>query len=171
MLASLLHLTATASASAAVIEQLYTFERPQVTAEFNGDIIVMENCRTGGASGSPALPSFGVKMLLPPGEEVVSVEVLPGEPQLLSSNLQIAPNQEQLPFSYEGEIALINPNSNIYNQDRLFPAQLNTPAQTRFYRGHSVAFLQINPVRYNPVQREVWWYPELRVKAAHYTCS
>ncbi len=154
----------TASAGAAVIEQLYTFERPQVTAEFNGSIIVMDNCRTGGAAGAPALPSFGVRLLLPAGEEAVSVNVFPGEPQLLAGNLQIAPNQEQLPFSYEGDIALIGENSEIYDRDKLFPAQYSTPVQTRFYRGHSVAFFQINPVRYNPVNGEVWWYPQLRVE-------
>ena len=151
-------------ANAAVVVMEYEFSRPQLTAEFNGDILVMENCRTGGAPGAPALPAFGVKLLLPPGEAADAVEVYPGEPQLLTSGARIAPNQVQLPFSYEGDITLIDENSTIYQLDELYPAQLYQMPQTQYFRGHSLACFLINPVSYNPVRGEIWWYPQMRIE-------
>ena len=152
------------SAGAAVIYQNYDFTQPQLVPEFAGDIVVMENCRTTGAAGTPALPTFGVKLLLPPGEAAVSVEVLPGEPELLASDIRVAPHQQQVPLSYSGPLTVIEADPAIYQQDQLYPQLLNSEPSTHFYRGHGLAFFQITTVRYNPVTGEIWWYPHLQVE-------
>ncbi len=158
-IALLLPLTATAT----VIVQDYHFETPQLVPEFYGDIVVMEDCRTSGTPGAPALPTYGVKLLLPPGETATSVRVIPGDPVLLTSSAQVAPNQAQVPFSYEGQIEIFEPDPAIYQRDQLYPEELATTAKTQFYRGHGLACFLLQPVQYNPLRGEVWWYPHLRV--------
>ena len=70
-------------AFAGVVTHEYTFDQPRVTTAQDAQLIVMEGCRTGGVPGSPALPSYGVKLLLTPGEGIQSVRVIPEERQLL----------------------------------------------------------------------------------------
>jgi hypothetical protein len=147
-----------------VIVQDYDFSRPELSADLIGDIVVMDNCRTSGTAGAPALPTSGVKLLLPPGEIAISVEIITGEIELLVSGIQIAPHQEQVPLSYTAPFEEVAPDAEIYSRNELYPAQLSSEPHTHFYRGHGLAFFHINPVRYNPVAGEVWWYPHMRVE-------
>jgi len=151
-------------AVAEIIQQDFDFSRPQLAEDFGGNIVVMDNCRTSGAPGTPALPTFGVQLLLPPGETAVSVEIATGEMELLGSGIQVAPHQQQVPLSYDGPAVVVEQNEEIYNSSALYPGQLSSEPRTQFYRGHGLAFFHINPVRYNPVTGEVWWYPHMRVE-------
>ena len=151
-------------ATSAVIVQNYNFDQPIVTPEFRGNIVVMEECRTDGTPGTPALPAFGIRLLLPPGEIAVSVEIVTGEMVLLGSDIQIAPHQQQVPLSYSGPAVVTEPDLAIYNLDAFYPGQLSSTPRTQFYRGHGLATFHINPVSYNPVTGEVWWYPQMRVE-------
>ncbi len=151
------------AAAAGIVVQEYEFTQPQLVPEFNGDIAVMESCRTTGQPGAPALPTYGVRLLLPPGETAASIRVVAGQPQVIR-NVDIAPNQVEIPFSFTEVVPVIPAAAEIYTADTLYPASLYSETLNQFYRGHSLAFFQIHPVRYNPVQRELWWYPHLRVE-------
>jgi hypothetical protein len=149
---------------AGVVSYEYTFNTPVVTTEGNGQWIMMKDCRTGGTPGAPALPSFGVKLLLPPGEGVESVQVIPGERQLLGTDFRIQPNQYEVPYSYTGPYEEVAPNPDIYESNRPYPYQLYSTPFAQGYCGHTLGFFTINPVSYNPVTGEVWWYPRMRVE-------
>jgi hypothetical protein len=149
---------------AGVVSYEYTFDPPAVIETQDGQWIDMLNCRTGGAAGAPALPSFGVKLLLPPGEAVRSVQVFPGEPRLLGADFRIPPNQYEVPYSFKDPFERVAPNPDIYESNRPYPYTLYSAPLSQGYCGHTLGFLTINPVSYNPVTGEVWWYPQMRVE-------
>ncbi|MBU1935873.1 S8 family serine peptidase, partial [bacterium] len=151
-------------ASAGIVTHDYSFNRPIVATGADGDYITMEGCRMSGAPGSPILPSYGVRLLLPPGEGIESVRVIPGERQLLGTDFSIPPNQYQVPLSYTGKYEKILPNPEIYELNCDYPQNLYSSPLTQGYCGHTIAFLTIKPVIYNPVTREVWWYSQLQVE-------
>ncbi|MBU1706791.1 hypothetical protein KKB28_02625, partial [bacterium] len=151
-------------AFSAVLTQDYSFEAPVIT-EVNGEHwVAMTDCRPGGIPGTPVLPTYGVRLLLPPGEGVVSVRVIPGERQSLGTGYQIPPNQAQVPLSFSGVFEKIPADPAIYGANRAYPYELNNRPFTQGYCGHTLAFMTISPVSYNPVTGEVSWYASLRVE-------
>jgi hypothetical protein len=151
-------------AFAGVVTHEYTFDPPRVTTAQDAQLIVMEGCRTGGVPGSPALPSYGVKLLLPPGEGIQSMRVIPEERRLLGTGFNLPPNQAQVPYSFTGAYEAVLPDPAIYETDRAYPYELHSSPFAQGYCGHTIAFFTINPVVYNPVTGEVWWYQRLRVE-------
>ncbi len=151
-------------AISAMISQDYVFESPVIT-EIDGEHwIAVKDCRPGGIPGTPVLPSYGVRLLLPPGEGVASVRIIPGEHQSLGTGYQIPPNQAQVPLSFSGTFEEIPADPAIYGANRAYPYEMNTRPFTQGYCGHTIAYTTISPVSYNPVTGEVWWYPSLRVE-------
>jgi hypothetical protein len=150
-------------AAAAVVHD-YAFDRPAVETIGGEHWITMKGCRTGGVPGSPALPSYGVKLLLPPGEGIQSLRVIPEERELLGTGFTLPPNQVQVPYSFTGVYEPILPDPAIYETDRAYPYELHSSPFTQGYCGRTIAFVTINPVTYNPVTGEVGWYRRLRVE-------
>ena len=114
--------------SPAAAEELtfhYTFAAPlwERAAFAPGDEIPsIAGTRTLGQAGEPLLPVGSARILLPPGEEIVDVRVVPEAVAETSAHLP-APAQKEYPLSFEGPIAPTGPDAAIYASNELFPAQ------------------------------------------------
>ncbi|GAB4435181.1 MAG: C25 family cysteine peptidase [Anaerolineae bacterium] len=114
-----------------------------------------------GMAGAPQTPAFGQLVGLPPGSGA-SLTILELELDTLTLPHPPLPAPTPQPVSYQPALAPVGggpvafaPDAALYNTAALFPAapaELSPPEQVR---GHTVARLSLNPVRVNPVSRQV----------------
>ena len=61
------------SVRSGAVTHTYMFDAPQVQT-FNGQtVVILEGARIWGNPGAPLLPQAALKLLLPPGEEAISI--------------------------------------------------------------------------------------------------
>ena len=137
--------------------------RPQIEALDTGHKITLAQAMTTGEVGNPGLPVWGLSLLLPPGEEAVSVRVETGNPISLGTGYQIPPVQRQYPLSFKGPVEYDRPNPAVYDADAPFPQNRAGDFRTDFYRGYGLAAAALNPVSFNPVTGELAYYPNMTV--------
>lgn len=155
---------AAAPAGAAVIEHQLEFGAPAVTAGGEFQQLTLPGTIAYGRPGEPILPVGGLQLLLPPGEVITGVEVIPGQATTLPGRYRIAPGQPQRPLSQSGPVEIVAPDPRVYRSDEAFPAALHGEVTEGFFRGHRIASLAVYPVQYRPARGELICYRELRVR-------
>jgi hypothetical protein len=115
--------------------------------------------------GEPLVPRIGVTLLLPPGEEMVSVRVSTFNRQVLPGRYHLPPAQKQYPLSDLKNHPATPENPDIYQNNTFYPASRVTDRQTYFLSGHGLGFLTICPLEYNPVTGEIAYYRQIEVTA------
>jgi hypothetical protein len=78
---------------ASVIEHSYPFDNPQIQRSEDFDTVTFAQTLLTGITGEPTLPYRGISLLLPPGEEAVSIEIFPGRMQPISGPFNLSPAQ------------------------------------------------------------------------------
>ncbi|MCK4303060.1 MAG: hypothetical protein KAY24_02345, partial [Candidatus Eisenbacteria sp.] len=120
------------------------WNRSQLGEDF--EIPQLEGARTIGHPGEPLLPVYSARILLPPGEEIVTVRVVPESTPLVAHHLP-APAQSEHPLSMEGPFPPTEPKEEIYASASLFPAEPGEFITVQRYRGHSIAYVNLFPLR------------------------
>ncbi len=141
------------------------FPAPTVT-EIDGTVrLEFPETWTHGEPGAPALPWRGITVLLPPGEEITSVDVRGGERQTIDGRWVVAPAQPQYPLSREGSVRPVGFDPEVYASDRIFPANPIGPHSTQFLSGHGIGTFSVCPVEYIPAGGKIsyWTGLELRI--------
>ncbi|MDO9578579.1 MAG: C25 family peptidase propeptide domain-containing protein, partial [Candidatus Cloacimonadales bacterium] len=152
-----------AQLSAGVVQQEFSFTEPEFSIRDGFDKVAMENLNVITKPGYPELPVMSVQMLLPPGEEAVSVQVSYDQVETLDSSYNVYPIQKPYPTSYEGEIEFVPQNEEIYSRNAFYPEVIYSDLTTQYLRGHSIALLNISPLQYNPQTGEILFYSNLTV--------
>jgi len=150
-------------ASAGTIVHPLSLPEPRIEIIAQGHRVILDQAMSTGAVGDPILPVWGLNLLLPPGEEAVSVTVEPGNPVSLGFGYHIPPMQKDYPLSFTGKTEPDLPNTAVYENNAAYPQNLAPHFRTDFYRGYSIAAIALNPVTYNPVSGEIVYYPHLTV--------
>ncbi|MGQ4871873.1 MAG: C25 family cysteine peptidase [Candidatus Thorarchaeota archaeon] len=149
LLAGLFSRALMAEPRAEVLQHTYEFQAPQWTPSpwFEGlEIPTIEGARTLARSGEPLLPVYPARILLPPGENVVSIDV-----EVLTAPVRSfhkpAPGQPEYPFSFEGPIPLVQPNKDLYSRSDLYPEESASLVTVQSYRGFQIAYIDLFPLR------------------------
>ena len=138
-----------------------TIPEPRIDLTDNGHRVVLDEALSTGAVGEPRLPVWGLNILLPMGEEAISVTIDRGQAVSLGTGFNIPPVQKQYPLSFNGPADPEFRNEELYRADSFFPQELAASFRTDFYRGYGIASIAVNPVTYNPVTGELLYYPNL----------
>nr|HPH61047.1 hypothetical protein [Candidatus Syntrophosphaera sp.] len=85
-------------ALAADVVYSYTLNEPELTTSTEYSHLKLDGAQSWGTPGSPDLPWFGTKILLPAGEEAVDIQVELSSPQTLALTFPVAPLQPQYPL-------------------------------------------------------------------------
>jgi len=152
----------TLTAIAGRVEQTYHFRNPSVRQTGEYQRFELENTMLTALPGQPALPYQQVKLILPPGESAISIEILFSDPITLPGKFTIFPQQQVRPVS-AGSSGIFIKDDAIYNRNAAFPSNPKGQLLTAFLNGHSVALSTFTPVSYNPVTGQLSYFATAHV--------
>ncbi|MBD3335503.1 MAG: hypothetical protein GF355_08300, partial [Candidatus Eisenbacteria bacterium] len=147
---ALVFVTVSTGAGASVVRQHYDFPEPVMAPTGAYHEITMNGAWTFAAPGEPMLPMYGVRILLPPGEVITQVEVIPEAWATLDGTYSLAPGQPQTPLSRSESVRPAMPDERIYRSSSPFPGKLREEPHTGLFRGYRVTSFAIHPVEYVP---------------------
>ncbi|RJP76289.1 MAG: hypothetical protein C4524_10350 [Candidatus Zixiibacteriota bacterium] len=150
-------------AGAAVITHTYSFDAPTVELLQGQTVVILDGATTWGRVGAPLLPQAPIQLLLPPGEEAVSIEVRTAAPVSLGDGYRVSHRTAPYPLSQGSPSQPTPPDPAIYGRDDPYPAVAAGDLQTQFYAGHGLAYAAAFPVVYRPVSGELAYYPTITV--------
>lgn len=116
-----------------------------------------------GKTGEPVLPYQSVKLLLPPGEEAISVNYIFEEEEILDGSFTIYPQQPSQPYSV-GSDGIFHQNAEIYASQNIYPAQAWGEFSTHFLNGHSFLMASFTPIRYIPATGQVSFFKKVTIQ-------
>ena len=150
----ILSLMVTLCATAQTIEKTYYFGEPNVRQLQGNEQIQFANCMQSALAGQPSLPWQSVSLMLPQGQEALSIEVELSDFQTLEGNHDLFPYQTALTYSdpvrkhFEKDEAL-------YASKSVYPSQAYGKLSTQYMNGVGFAFSAFTPVQYVPGTGEV----------------
>ncbi len=144
----------------------YSFETENYVMKGNEEFntLKLNGGQTWGNPGEPELSWIGVKLLLPLNQEATDVIVHRSNPSVYTLDKPINPLQQQYPLSQEMIMPRNQPDSRIYNVDKVFPERADNGIRTEFLAGHPIAFTAICPFDYNPLRGELTFYRNISVE-------
>ena len=151
------------TAFAGTITKTYTFTSPSVIMTENRTYLEIQSCRLVGEPGQPALPAFGTSFLLPPGEEITSVEISTSNAVITAAGVMLNPVNIPITLSNPGPFSNTEPDPAVYGSNELFPQSLAQGVRTEYMSGYSLGYFRIHPVQYRPQSGEVSYYSEMTV--------
>ncbi len=116
-----------------------------VEAYFRGNMCSLE-----GEPGTPMLPACDVRILLPAGAKVASLEASVGEEIALDGIFNIYPAQPPYVLSGNPPPFFVPPDSDAYNSSTPIPDKIAELVDTTIIRGYHIAIVRVYPVVYVP---------------------
>jgi hypothetical protein len=144
------------------VEKEYLFSSPTVRTSAEYSEISFPNALLTGLPGEPRLPYMQVKLLLPPGEAAVGIEIFGSDEIVIPGSFTLAPQQNVQPVS-KGSTGDFIRNDQVYQSDQMYPVNLGGKLITSYLIGHSFALSTFTPVRYIPSTGSVSYYSRIKV--------
>jgi len=144
------------------VTKSYHFSDYTVSNVGEYQLVGFDGCLNTAESGKPSMPWFAVKLLLPPGEKVVSVTVSGQSEVSIPGTFMIYPQQVSRPLS-EGGSGIFMMDQAVYNSDAVYPTKMKGNVSTQYMNGHGIALLSICPLMYNPSKGSLSYYEDIRV--------
>jgi hypothetical protein len=141
----------------------YTFPDPVVEHAGEFDRVAIPGLSTHGEPGTPVLPVKTAKILLPPGAELESVEVIAGGESVLGDGYRIEPGQELIPLGSSPTDTPTPQDPAIYGSAARFPGELHTLLSVQRLTGYTILLLSLHPVQYTPTTGELTFNQSLTV--------
>jgi hypothetical protein len=148
--------------SAGTIKYTYHFNNPSVKQAGTFQVIAFDNTLVTGNTGEPALPYQAVRLLLPPGEEAVSVNYSYEDESILEGTFNIYPQQPSQPISL-GSDGIFHQDKEIYASRNIYPAEASGEYSTHFMNGHSFLLTTFTPVKYIPADGKVYFFKNITI--------
>ena len=149
--------------SATIINKEFTFNEPTIKKADNYDRITIEGLSYNYEPGHPELPILPIQIVIPAGEEAVKVEVSYKRTESVAGSYNVYPRQKPYPLSYKGEVPFVEPANEVYSKNKFYPTELVSEVTTQYLRGHSIALLNLFPVQYNPVTKELLYHSSITI--------
>lgn len=146
---------------AKTIEKTYFFNDFQTQQMGDYQMILAPGAFQTAINGQPLLPWFASKILLPPGEEIQSVEIIGLDPLTIPGNYQLMPKQYAQPVS-KGKSCEFIKDLSVYQSSEVYP-QNKQSFQTSFLGGHSIGMINYTPFEYIPATGEISFYRQITV--------
>lgn len=141
----------------------FRFPAPQLIPAADGDVRpVMKGFPAIVPEGYPLIPSCPANLLLPAGQEPVRLEVVTGDPVLLSAGIRITHFRGNRPTG--GLAAAAPPDEVVYGSDDPFPAEHFRCGEVQWLHGYAILPVTLYPFVYYPRSGELYYYPECTVR-------
>jgi PKD repeat protein len=113
------------------------------------------------AIGIPELPFIPAKFIVPQGYRIRNIEIDLGQEYRFNQPILLEPGEEPYPLLPGTIPNKTLPNTNYYQTDQFSPSCAYELVGISGYRGLKVLQLNIFPLKYNPVSREIIFYKDL----------
>lgn len=110
--------------------------------------------------GMPNVPSLSTMIAIPVGAEA-NVNVISFEKELIE-NVNIAPSRGIEPQDAEPQLDYIK-NEKVYSKNEFYPKEFVSIGEQTSIRGVDIVVLNVNPVQFNPVTKEVIIYHNIEL--------
>jgi parallel beta-helix repeat protein len=144
------------------IQLTFEFSTPTITKGLSYDSVTMSDLSEDGAPGEPILPFRMVKVLMPQGTGVQSIDVSVGRSVMLEGAYYVDYGKTPMPID-SNDTVTDQPDDAIYASTDPFPNALFSDAQEQFIRGYKVLTLKLNPVQYIPKTGELSYFESMTV--------
>ena len=156
------------------LEYIFEFREPTLKeSNLESDSFVslsMNGClNIGKEIGGPSLPVKFIKLMIPPGKEVVNIDVT-GDSREINTrdinlrNTPIIPYQKPLPIGEEpSSTEGYDFNEDVYQSNERYPSSLFKKQDESYARGYKILSLGLNPIQYIPSEGSVLFYEDLTV--------
>ena len=148
---------------AQTIEQTYHFNQPVIIEHDGYQQIGFQGCLPAGNVGEPTLPWQSVSLIMPQGQEAVSVSVEFFDFVELEGNFNLYPYQQPRPISNEEEIPFAKKES-IYRSESTYPTRSFSSVNTQYLNGVAFAFSGFTPLQYVPATGKVSYARTVKVR-------
>ena len=150
-------------AQAQTIEKIYHFNQPVVSERDGYQQIAFQNCLPIGQVGEPTLPWQSVSLMLPQGQEAVSIDVELSDFVELEGTFNLYPYQQPRPISNEEEIPFAK-NETLYRSGNAYPTRNFSNVNTQYLNGVAFAFSGFTPLQYVPSTGKVSYAKTAKVR-------
>jgi hypothetical protein len=145
----------------------YTFTTPAIEKVRSGDKIFdtvsLDDLPEAGEYGKPILPVKELRLLIPYGYEVSSIDVNPSEPISLGSGYTLQLGSKDVPLSLLETSPLPVREDEQYPSAGVFPGSLFNLIGTYGFRGYQILYVNLNPVHYQASTGELSYYAEMNL--------
>ncbi|MFH0867125.1 MAG: C25 family cysteine peptidase [Bacteroidota bacterium] len=126
--------------------------------------IKFTGCWNYGKEGSPSMPLYGAKILLPQNQEISSIKIIYTSYSSFTSGVVIQPAGKMVPISKPDKNYMVIPDADIYKLKKPYPENIISKGNTQFLSGHSIGLFTICPVIYLPADSMVKFLTEIKIE-------
>ena len=149
-------------AHAETIEYIYHFSHPTVSERDGYQQIGLQGCLPNGIIGEPTLPWQSISLMLPQGQETVTVNVELFDMVEMQGSFNLYPYQQPRPISSDEAIPFAK-NEMLYRSTETYPMRNHSAVSTQYLNGVAFAFGGFTPVQYVPATGKVSYAQTVRV--------
>jgi len=145
------------------VTKVFYFSSPIIKQVGEYQMIRFENTLLQGKTGEPVLPFASVSLMVPPGEYVRSMQIIPEEETVIPGSFMLYPQQPVQPLSI-GSTGKFEKNELVYSTNISYPAHRFTGPNMQYLNGYGFALGTFTPLTYNPVTGAVSFFQKVTVK-------
>jgi hypothetical protein len=165
IISGIVFLLAFQMASADKLTFTFNYDSPTLTKNDKGYTeIDFANCWNYGKEGTPLMPLYGAKILLPQNQEISSIKIIYANYSSYTTSVVIKPAVKQVPFSKPDKNYVVIPDKAIYESKLPYPENIISKGNTQFLSGHSIGLFTICPVIYMPADSMVKFLTEIKIE-------
>ncbi|MBC7185777.1 MAG: hypothetical protein H5U38_01960 [Calditrichaeota bacterium] len=117
--------------------------------------VTMKGCELTEEVGEPQLPVRVVRLALPPGARVLSLDASASDAQELASGVTVFPAQPPYPYSHTQAIPFVGPKAEAYASVEPYPAVEAQFLGQGVFAGMTIAEIAVYPVAFVPAQHRL----------------
>ncbi|MCD6221042.1 hypothetical protein J7K25_02645 [bacterium] len=141
----------------------YSFPLPEIKKIGNYDKLKIKNFKNYAPIGYPSIPFKTVFILIPYGEEVSNIKVVPGKKNKLKGKHILIPGQKQIPISMAKKVKFYftPPDKKIYESEKEYPEKFYRKGEIVKMRGFKILPLNLYPYKFLPSKKQIFYYRNL----------
>ncbi len=144
------------------LSHTYHFNNPIITQKGIYQQVDFGQTMQSGRAGNPSLPYQAIKLLLPPGEMVTSMEIIRENEQLLEGNYVLRPYQPSQPLSTTTAPERLF-NTDVYQSTKPYPTEAGRLPATHFMNGFGFALGAFTPINLIPATGQLSYFESVTI--------
>lgn len=140
----------------------YHFAAPTFSKHQGYDLIHFDQAMLTSRSGEPLIPYISISLLLPQGEEAISITIEKDGKTAIPGRFELFPTQPSRPLSAK-DASVFQKNETIYKSAKPYPGDEKPHLSTHFMNGFGFAFASFSPVEYIPAEGQLFYYEKVTV--------